>query len=91
MANMPNFKMNICRMIEALPENEALMAGIFIEFISNKMKDPFFQFLLTAEPDLNEPPLTEEALAQIEESNRAIERGEGIPWEEFRKELLGNE
>jgi hypothetical protein len=90
MAGMPQFKMNLCRMIEALPEKEALMVGMFIEFVASKMNDPFFKFLLTAEPDPNEPPLTEEEEKEIEENWQAHLRGESIPWEEARKELLGN-
>ena len=66
---------------DALPEAERVLATL--------TGDLFYQAMLNA--PLDDEPLTEEDLVAIEEAREAKKRGELIPWEHVRDELLSGD
>lgn len=78
-------KAELYDLVDALPESEAPVAKKFLEFLISKSGDPLVQALLKAQID--DEPLTEEDLRDLEEAEKAITEGKVKPWEEVKKEL----
>lgn len=53
------------------------------------VEDPFLAALEAAE--LDDEPFTDEERAAVEEGEAQFRRGESVPWEVVRRELLGEE
>lgn len=63
------------RLIDLLPEDEIHTAFRFLEFLAGVRQGDI------------EDDMTDEEKAESEENWQAILRGEGIPWDEVKKEL----
>lgn len=79
-------KLNILQIINALPEEQAYALEMYARFLASQVEDPVLKMLLLAEED--DEPLTPEEVDESEANWQAVLRGEGIPWEEVRKELV---
>jgi hypothetical protein len=89
LSNMPKVKMNLCRIIEALPDKEALALELFAKFLISQVNDPVLKMLLTSEE-------VDESLSKEEEEGakagwQEYLNGMSRPWGEVRKDLLGDE
>lgn len=74
------------RLVDELPEGVLPDAARALGALHVPAADPFLQFLLNVPED--DEPLTAEDVAAIEEGESEIARGEGIPWDVVRKELV---
>lgn len=72
-------------LIEALPEQETIVAQRFLEFLLDRTGDPLLRAFLGA-PEVDEPVDQADLLA-IEEAEQAIARGEVASWEQVKAEL----
>ncbi|MEX2599578.1 MAG: hypothetical protein WD533_07980 [Dehalococcoidia bacterium] len=84
---MTTSKEDLRRLVNELPDDQVDAARQYLEYL-RYMSDPFLRMLLDA-PEDDEGELTEETLAGLEEARQERLRGEGRPWEEVRRELLG--
>jgi hypothetical protein len=78
-------KAELYDLIDALPESEAPVAKKFLEFLLSQSGDPVVRALLKASMD--DEPLDEADLKELEEADKAIAEGRVKPWEEVKKEL----
>lgn len=81
-------KEKLYHLIDELPESELHTAERFLEYLRDMGRcDPVLQALANAPCD--DEPETEEERKAVQEARDELARGEGIPWEEARKRLLG--
>jgi hypothetical protein len=73
------------RLVDELPEGEISTAERFLEYVRNVGCDSVLQGFMQAPMD--DEPLTAEEDGAIREAEAELARGEGIPWEEVRKNL----
>ena len=78
-------KNELYQLVDALPENEALVAKRFLEFLLSKSEDPVLRAFLNAPED--DEPMGEQELKNLEEAQEAISAGRVTPWEEVKKEF----
>ena len=78
-------KQRIIQLINILPEKETIALEMYVKFLVSQVDDPVLKMLLAAEED--DEPLTAEDAEESEANWQAIMKGEGIPWEEAKKEL----
>lgn len=74
------------RILDELPDDELQAALRFLEYLRDRGSDPLLRTLANAPLD-DEPETLEEAQA-VQESLKAIERGETVPWEDVKRRLL---
>ncbi len=75
---------DVRRLVDRLPDEELEAARRYLEYLRD-MGDPFMRALHGAPED--DEPETEEERAAVEEAKAEIRRGEGLPWEDVRREL----
>lgn len=74
------------RPVDALPENELLGVLRFLEFVRSRTPDPFLLALAAA--PIDDEPLTDEDLKDIEEADQDIARGDVAPLHEVERRVL---
>jgi hypothetical protein len=72
-------------LIDALPEQETIVAQRFLEFLIGRAGDPLLQAFLGA-PEVDEPFHQDDLLA-IAEAEQAISVGEVTSWEQVKAGL----
>ncbi len=75
------------RLIDQLSDSELETAQRLLEALPKMAEDPLLRAFMEAPED--DEPLSPEDEAAIEEGKAEIRRGEGVPWEIARTELLG--
>lgn len=78
-------KSELHKLVDALPEQEAVVAKRFLEFLLDRADDPLLWAFLRA-PEVDEP-LGEKDLEAIEEAERDIIEGRTDPLDEVMKEF----
>jgi hypothetical protein len=78
-------KSELHKLVDALPEQEAVVAKRFLEFLLDRADDLVLQAFLRA-PEVDEP-LGENDLEALEETERDIMGGRTQPLDEVMKEL----
>ena len=79
-------KSELHKLVNALPQQEAMIAKRFLEFLLTKADDPVLKAFLNA-PEADEP-LDEEDRKAIREAEQAISEGKVVSWEQLQEELL---
>lgn len=79
-------KSELHKLVDALPQQDAMIAKRFLEFLLTKADDPILKTFLNA-PEVDEP-LDEEDIKAIQEAEHAIAEGKVISWEQLQEELL---
>jgi hypothetical protein len=82
-------KENLHRLIDELSDSTLVEAERYLEALRRAELEPLWQAFMAAPED--DEPLTAEDIAAIEEGKAEIARGEGIPWEIAREQLLSHD
>jgi hypothetical protein len=82
-------KENVHRLIDQLSDSTLVEAERYLEALRRAELEPLWQAFMAAPED--DEPLTAEDIAAIEEGKAEIARGEGIPWEIAREQLLSHD
>jgi hypothetical protein len=82
-------KENVHRLIDELSDSTLVEAERYLEALRRAELEPLWQAFMAAPED--DEPLTAEDIAAIEEGKAEIARGEGIPWEIAREQLLSHD
>lgn len=78
-------KEELYRLIDALPEKEIAAAKRFLEFlVIQPDEESWDEFLKN--PPIDDEPLTEDDLRDIEEGEKAIAEGKVKSWEQVKRE-----
>lgn len=78
-------KEELYRLIDALPEKEIAAAKRFLEFlVIQPDEESWDEFLKN--PPINDEPLSEDDLRDIEEGKKAISKGRVKSWEQVKME-----
>ncbi|MGA3117023.1 MAG: hypothetical protein ABSF90_21610 [Syntrophobacteraceae bacterium] len=78
-------KSELHKLVDALPQEETMIARRFLEFLLAKADDPVLRAFLDAPED--DEPVTEEDLRDIEEGRKAVAEGRVKSWEQVKEEL----
>ena len=78
-------KMQLYHLIDALPENEAEIAKVFLEFLLSKVNDPIVRVLANAPED--DEPLEEKEIDSIYEAQKDVKEGRTQTLNEMKREF----
>ncbi|MBI2942265.1 MAG: hypothetical protein HYY04_17690 [Chloroflexi bacterium] len=76
-------------LIDALPESAVPTARGFLRYLGEIESDPVLRAFMEAPED--DESVTPEEAARLDQARAELERGETIPWEIVKKELLDDE
>ena len=82
-------KQDLHRLVDELPESAIARVAQLLEHLRAEEDDPLLRAFMEASED--DEPETEEERAGVEEAKAEIARGDGMPWETARRQLLGED
>ena len=74
------------RLVDELPDGEVHAAERYLEYLRDVPRDQLLRALANAPVD--DEPLTEGDIAALAEADADVARGELVPWDEVRRDLL---